>query len=247
MNIWDAEGCGNTFRVVLVDDVSHGRAYAAQLRERGAWGFDSMLLLTPAQDASVEMRVLEGDGSESAMCGNGSRAVAAILDELGLPRTIRAGDQILRVDRIDDGVYRVRMGDVTFLGEVALESGSLAQTFLAFSAAGEPHHVVIVDDATTAPVEDWGSLTTPEANCTVVSVVAPGTLRALTYERGVNDVTQSCGTGACSAAQAVRRAQDLSQATFTVQMHDHELVVAMDGDLTFLQGPATFNSREEKS
>lgn len=235
MNIWDGNACGNTFRIVQTD-AAQGAAYAQQLRDQDTWEFDSLLLLTPSTRASVRMHVLEADGSVSDMCGNGCRAVAAVLDELGLDRTIDTGTDVLTVEHVPGG-YRVHMGAVELMDTYDLRVGGTCLRTLVYSSAGEPHHVVVVDNVAQAPINLWGSYTTPEANCTVAAQVSPGVIHAATYERGVNRVTESCGTGACAAAHAIRRAHPRSTC-FTVRMHAHELIVGMQASSTTLQGMA---------
>ncbi len=44
-------------------------------RHRGV-GADGLLVLEPSKRADVKMRVLNPDGSEAEMCGNGGRCVA---------------------------------------------------------------------------------------------------------------------------------------------------------------------------
>src|SRR3954467_7253670 len=84
-------GLGNDFLVVDLRDVSPAEAAAAQDprnvmalcdRQFGVGG-DGVLAVLPSATADVRMRVLNSDGSEAEMCGNGIRCVARELYERG--------------------------------------------------------------------------------------------------------------------------------------------------------------------
>jgi len=205
----------------------------------GRWAFDSALVLRDG-GRDMTMLVVERDGSVSSMCGNGARAVARLFDELKITRTLRAGSLSMRISRSADGRrYRVPMGtvDITAITRPTLKLPELWW----YDVGGEPHAVVRVEDLSAASIEYWGRQVVPVANCTVVSRMLgyPGRLRAATFERGVNRVTQSCGTGACAAAHAARDAGWI-QGSASVFMHGHELRVQIDtGRNTVLEGEAT--------
>lgn len=72
---------------------------------------------------------------------------------------------------------------------------------------GNPHFVMLVDDAENAPVAEVGPLveTNPafpqKTNVEFVQVLDKNTVRMRVWERGAG-ITQACGTGACAAAVA---------------------------------------------
>jgi diaminopimelate epimerase len=75
-----------------------------------------------------------------------------------------------------------------------------------FINTGVPHTVVFVE-GDDAPVREWGRVIRfdpvfqPEgANANFVTVLGPGEILARTYERGVEDETRACGTGAVASA-----------------------------------------------
>lgn len=86
-------GLGNTF--VILDDVAEGGAVrpvitAAWVREicdaRGGVGADGVLILSPPRDASssdLDVTVMNADGSDGGMCGNGLRCVARLAHDRG--------------------------------------------------------------------------------------------------------------------------------------------------------------------
>jgi diaminopimelate epimerase len=240
-----ADACGNTFQILLGETSAVEAAAAQVVRQAARWAFDSLLALSFVPGEGVLMRVLEQDGSESAMCGNGARAAGRLLDRLGLPRHVllRDGTRLI-IGRTPDGLYSVPMGPVTRCGDFTPSGRGDWPRFLLYRACGEPHAVVFVPSARRVDLDAWGRTTVPHANCTVVSRGLDGWAYARTFERGVNRETLSCGTGATSAAQmlldmkAVQR-PSRGEEKVHVRMEGGSLrirVVPEQG--SFLEGPA---------
>lgn len=185
------------------------------------------------QDDSAEwfMDYRNGDGSLSEMCGNGVRVfvhflIAQGLVELGPGQSLTIGTRggIKKIVRTADG-YAVDMGPWEFIFPAEAQSKAMdalvsadglevARPGLSISM-GNPHTVVALAELSelsatklfTAPAVD-----PKPANGTNVEFVVPaeplvhdgvGTITMRVHERGVGE-TQSCGTGACAAAVAIR-------------------------------------------
>ncbi|BCW35569.1 diaminopimelate epimerase [Arthrobacter sp. StoSoilA2] len=185
------------------------------------------------QDASAEwfMDYRNGDGSLSEMCGNGVRVFVHFLIDQGLVElgpgqslTIGTRGGIKKIVRTSGG-YAVDMGPWEFIFPAEAQSKAMdalvsadglevARPGLSVSM-GNPHTVVALAELSelaatklfTAPVVD-----PKPANGTNVEFVVPaeplvhdgvGSITMRVHERGVGE-TQSCGTGACAAAVAIR-------------------------------------------
>jgi diaminopimelate epimerase len=78
-------------------------------------GGDGLILICPSNVADARMRMFNGDGSESEMCGNGVRCVAKYVYDHGIARKERltvetgAGVLTLDVEVEDERVRRVRV------------------------------------------------------------------------------------------------------------------------------------------
>jgi len=90
INFTKAQGMGNDFLIIQVDDVATLRsaselARAMCQRNYGA-GADGIVFLTAArhQDADFASRIFNADGSEAGVSGNGTRCAAAFLYHAGL-------------------------------------------------------------------------------------------------------------------------------------------------------------------
>ncbi|WP_426302875.1 diaminopimelate epimerase [Arthrobacter sp. R-11] len=183
----------------------------------------------PAAEWFMDYR--NGDGSLSEMCGNGVRVFVHFLIDQGFV-TLGAGESLAigtrggvkRISRTAEG-YAVDMGPWEFIfpedaRDKAMDSLvhaaglEVARPALSVSM-GNPHTVVAL--AELSELEATELYKAPQVDPvpphgTNVEFVVPaeplvhdgiGTITMRVHERGVGE-TQSCGTGACAAAVAIR-------------------------------------------
>jgi diaminopimelate epimerase len=205
-------GAGNDF--VVIDDragrgLPAGSVAALCDRRRGV-GADGLILVQTSAAADFRMRYFNSDGGEADMCGNGARCAARFARDAGIAGTTmsfetRAG--IVRAE-IDGALVRVRIGPVTGL-RLRLTLGGVPGE-VHFGMCGVPHAVVVDRDAFAlarpefaafARRAETGIAAYPAgANVDVVSVAGRDRYAYRTYERGVEDETLACGTGAVVVA-----------------------------------------------
>ncbi|MBI4122121.1 MAG: hypothetical protein HY461_02210 [Parcubacteria group bacterium] len=240
--IWRASANGNTFLVL------HGRpdaeAILNNLRTYNQWTFDTALVLAD-NGRATRMRVCERDGSESVMCGNGARAVAALLFALGRPLEVSVQGQLLLVERQANNEFAVSMGQPVLAGHTHLFVGVGALVAPRYEVLGEPHVVVLCDDVACFPVSIVGMSVVPQANLTVVSRLGQNRWAARTFERGVNRETASCGTGACAAVWHVMQTGLARGQEVSVFMGGHRLTVRVCGDQLWLSGTTDLIQQRE--
>jgi len=193
-------------------------------RQLGA-GADGLILIEDTPTANFRWRFYNADGSEPEMCGNGGRCAArfAVLRRLAPPDlsfetlagTIKASVTDRRVKLLMAGVGDCRLGL-----NIPLDGESLRGHFI---KVGVPHVAVPVDDLEGTPVAGWGravrfhALFAPAGtNVNFVRLAGPQEIRIRTYERGVEDETLACGTGAVAAALIAAR---LGRAVSPVTVH----------------------------
>ena len=180
------------------------------------------------------------------MCGNGGRCLVAFAKKLHVIEnysTFNAIDGLHHASVTEDGIVSLQMIDVTIL------KTDLNYTFL---NTGSPHHVELVDDLEHFDVKEngaairYGGLYGKEgSNINFVKQIDETTFSLRTYERGVEDETLACGTGATAVAIAMN-ATGLTKATaIDVNVQGGKLGVSFDiedGQYTnvFLIGPAKF-------
>lgn len=185
-------------------------------RRRGV-GADGVLLLERGpRDArgplDFAMRYFNADGRPAEFCGNGARCLARLALDLGLG----SGGEVRFQTAV--GVQRARrapgssgieleFGRVEACGPVETVE-ALGRPFTGRRAlTGVPHFVVPVERVEWVPVKEWGSALRHHpvfgaagTNVDFVARLAPGRVAMRTYERGVEDETLACGSGAMASA-----------------------------------------------
>ncbi|MFH1798957.1 MAG: diaminopimelate epimerase [Candidatus Omnitrophota bacterium] len=177
-------------------------------RRKFSIGADGLLVFEDSDKAVFRMRVINPDGSEVDMCGNGARcgALYAALSGWGRDLTIETGAGILEAVVTDDNV-KIKMSEPKGLKmDINLGIGSNLMTVY-FINTGVPHVVHIVDKLETYRVKEMGKqirqhpLFAPHGtNVNFVGDIKDNSAAIRTYERGVEDETLACGTGSVAAA-----------------------------------------------
>ncbi len=264
------QGLGNDF--IIVDCLSHPYnvpqlvAAAALLCDRNfGIGGDGLILVLPSRHGDFHMRIINADGSEAEMCGNGIRCFARYVYEHGLTEQTRftvetlaglivpvltlSGDHVSGI-RVDMGAPRLERAQIPMVGpdgpvvNEPLQAGD--RTFFVTAVSmGNPHAVIFVEgDVQAFPVEQYGPLIERHAvfpkktNVEFVQVESPVHLRMRVWERGAG-TTLACGTGACAtlvAAVLTGRADR----TATVTLPGGPLEIAWDDadSHVYMTGPA---------
>jgi diaminopimelate epimerase len=199
-------GTHNEFVVVdgretpLDDPVAFARAVCDPARGPGA---DGLLLALDSATADVRMRVINADGSEAEMCGNGIRCLARYLDEhdgraAAVVETI-AGPIATRILSREPYLVSEVMGTPQ-IGVPHDVAGYRATPV----DVGNPHVVIFVDDLSTIDIRTLGPRIERDprypggTNVNVVQIDGDR-LRVLHWERGAG-ATAACGTGAVACA-----------------------------------------------
>jgi len=254
-------GNGNDFLLIdelqstLIPDQMKGDFAELYCDRRFGVGADGVLFLSAGTTGDLRMRLFQPDRSEAEMCGNGVRCFARYAFDQGYfteACTIEtsAGLIPVRVSTGDDGSFMaaIHMPDPAFdcQGIPAAGEGVYQQTIggLTVHAAntGVPHAVVIVDDLAAVDIRVVAPLIrhhpsfTNGANVNFVQVTGPDTIRIRTYERGVEDETLSCGTGATASA-AVAHRLGLVGEHVAVETTGGPLWITLGAE-TLMEGPA---------
>lgn len=256
-------GCGNDF--ILIDDrrfkfPSQNQALIAHLCHRQfGIGADGIILLQSSTSADFKMRIFNSDGSEAEMCGNGTRCLAKFIIELGLPTKaylIETMENEIMIEFVGDDV-RVKMArPYDFKDGIPLVVVS-KQLEAHYLNTGVPHSVVFVDDIETIDVDNVGrklryhEIFSPKGtNVNFVKIHSNDTLAIRTYERGVEQETLACGTGAVASAIAYAKINNLSHPINIQTRSGESLRVEFEHkddrfENVFMIGPARFVYRGE--
>lgn len=265
MNFTKVHGLGNDF--VLLDGRAQPSANWNDVTKRicdrhTGVGGDGTLIILPSDVADIRMRIINADGSDAEMCGNGIRAFAKYVFENGIvvgteftietgagimkPRILIEGGKIVGV-RVDMGTPLLDCADIPVTGEgrcIGRVMRLLGQR-LPFTAlrVGVPHAVVFVDSLTSTDVAMMGpliekaSVFPQRTNVDFVAVTDRSHIEMRTWERGCG-CTLACGTGACAAAVACALNDKTDRHVFVkIALGTLEIEWA-DDDHVYMTGPA---------
>ena len=266
MKITKMHGLGNDF-IVFFDDGKiqfDVKDMAQRLCDRHTGiGADGLVIVMPSKVADVRMRIINSDGSEAEMCGNGIRCFAKYAYDRKIITkdifTVETLAGIMTPEIIaEDGVaklVKVNMGKPTFTASaipMAVEAEKVIDytidvdgTFYVVSSVllGVPHTEVFVDDVQTVPLTVLGPkiekhpLFPKGTNVNFVQVVNENTVKVRTWERGAG-ATLACGTGSCSSA-VMAHEKGLTGRSVDVQLYLGTLHIDYDEDGTvYMTGPA---------
>ena len=253
MHFTKMQGLGNDYLYVYGDVPENIAALSQKLSDRhfGA-GSDGMIYISPSDTADFKMRIFNADGSEAKMCGNGIRCVGKYVYDKGYTdKTHLSVETLSGVKTLDlqirSGKVRsvtVDMGKVVVGEEKEIDVGGRSVCGIPVSV-GNPHFVVFVPDAQTAPLQTVGpqierNPSFPEGvNAEFVQVLCDNQLRMRVWERG-SGVTMACGTGACAAsAAAVHKGLCRHSVPISVQLDGGTLEIQVDpAGFVRMTGPA---------
>jgi diaminopimelate epimerase len=178
-------------------------------------GADGLILLFPSSVADYKMRIFNVDGSEPSMCGNGIRCLFDFIQkhenrplELnietlhGILKCRNSGEEIA----VNLGVPRILHWPI-----------ELSQGQIFVVNTGVPHAVLFVDDLSDKNFVEEGAkirfhpLFAPiGVNVNFVCINSESQIALRTYERGVEDETLACATGAAAAAFVAMKTRGLT-------------------------------------
>ncbi len=236
-------------------------------------GADQILSVRPSPGPGIDFAyaIHNNDGGEVEHCGNGARCFVryAMDHQLTDKRSVRVQtmNRVLQLTMGDDGRVTVDMGAPEFelpripfnpaglraenhnnwqKWPLASDSRRFAATYLvAVLSMGNPHAVLLVDDAEATDVAGIGQEVQAHpafpqgVNVGFMQVDSRNAITLRVYERGAGE-TLACGTGACAAVVAGIRL-GLLEAQVQVHTHGGLLGVEWQGGSApvLMTGPAT--------
>ena len=262
-------GLGNDFVFLDRFSVSADEDYpelAKQLCHRNfGIGGDGLVVILPSKVADARMRIINSDGSEPEMCGNGIRCFARYVYDQGIvlnnPMRVETLAGVLTIHltikeaqvqgvRVDMGepILRADLIPVLAQGEpvVGETLEVLGETFQYTAVSmGNPHCVIFVEDFTTLDFERFGpaiekhALFPRKTNVEFIQINSPQEMTMKVWERGAGP-TLACGTGACASAVAAVLNHKTERAV-TIHLPGGDLLIEWGLDNhVYMTGPATY-------
>ena len=214
IEFWKMSGSGNDFILIDNRDGSIREELMSRLveracRRRESVGADGVIFVVGSNRYDFGWRFFNADGGEVEMCGNGGRCVcrfAFLKGICGAEMTFEtlAGPVSGKVSGRTVKVLMPRPTGLSMDVKLGPKPGWLSSDFI---NTGVPHVVVRVEDLSGHPVTEQGrsiryhQMFSPQGtNANFMRVTGPDQLEIRTYERGVEDETLACGTGAIASA-----------------------------------------------
>jgi diaminopimelate epimerase len=263
-------GIGNDF--IMIDAVTKtididaiiDRTEALCDRHRGI-GADGIIFLLPSTSADIKMRVINSDGSEPEMCGNGIRCFAKMVYDNGVinsenftietlagpisPTLIVTNGKVEKV-KVDMGAPILESAKIPVSGperdhvineEISINDGHFRFTGVSM---GNPHAIVFVNDITPIDVYKLGPQFEhhpqfpARINTHFVEIHSASEATMKIWERGAGP-TLACGTGACAVLVAGSLEGTLNRSA-TIHLPGGDLEIEWDSDTNhvFMTGAA---------
>lgn len=245
LNFYKMEGTGNDF--VVVNNLEGISGFSVDeligitpklCDRRFGIGADGLMILESPTDDDLDFTMIyrNADGSDAGMCGNGSRCLSLLATSLGMDTQLRFNVHKARYKAVTDpssGTVSVHFPDVKGPDSVTVDQKELIRIYTG------TEHVVLFSDKDAlknepALVQEGRSirmnplLDPPGTNVNFVHVNSDTDIDLQTYERGVENLTLACGTGAIASAMAAHseRIKEDGNFTFTVHVKGGDLSVS---------------------
>jgi diaminopimelate epimerase len=257
-------GAGNDFividhRVPLIPEQEQSEFAKQVCRRMFSVGSDGLILIENSDLADFRWRFYNSNGSVAEMCGNGARCAARFAYGGGIAGARMSFETLAGIIEAevcnDDNHVRLRMttpNDFRTDLSVAL-AGQEKNLF--FVNTGVPHAVLFFASDEQIAVQEWGKIIRfhplfqpAGTNVNFVQKIGKNSIRVRTYERGVEDETMACGTGAVASAIFAAITELAESPVNVITSGGERLTILFDllqgqhkthqAENVFLQGPA---------
>ena len=209
-------------------------------------GSDGLIILKKSKIADFKMIYYNSNGQTSSLCGNGTRCLFSFSSSLGINK------KIAKIET-SEGIYTAR---ITNRNLVSLKMKNIDNIILfdnkAYLNSGSPHHVEMIKDLNKISVAKmassirFSSRYSPNGtNVNFFNKISDKKFEIRSYERGVEDETLSCGTGATAVAIAVHAMGLTTESEIIIKTRGGELFISFEASETgykniYLEGPTNF-------
>ena len=247
MHFTKMHGAGNDFIIINNIDGAIPESVLPELAaglcaQHVSVGADGMMVVAaPRQGGDFRMIFYNSDGSLGEMCGNGARCIARYGYENGLSgetQRIETTAGLVTGQRVTKRLYKVRLNDPSVIDlhrSVSVGVTAYNCAYIELGDPGIPRAIVLMPDWDERDHDMLRALGRAlrfaeefprGANVSFVKVVDVSHVKAITYERGVEDFTLACGTG-CGSIAAALRLLGLSGDELAISMPGGELTVSL--------------------
>lgn len=208
-------------------------------------GADGFVIISPSPKADFTWDFFNNDGGKAGMCGNAARAVSLYASKILKKRSITF---ITKIGKVSARVYSTKNIAVQLPPIKAYQPNQRlsydgSKIRYDFVEAGVPHATV------ESPLNNREKMVLRAyaikslrcfkkagTNVTFFKKISKNSIASVTFERGVEDFTLSCGTGAIASAFSFMRGK--SGARVSVEVPGGKLRVHFTEKGPILSGPA---------
>lgn len=245
-------GCGNDF--IVIDNrtgifpKSDPLLIQRLCARRTGIGADGVILLENSTETDYRMRIFNADGGEAEMCGNGIRCLTKFLQEIGIlaphflfetgggkVRTVLSGSTV--------SAEMPAVSEIKWNLKLTIKNKELNIHSL---NTGVPHAVIFVDNLKcnslmeVAPeIRHHPHFGKAGTNVNFAQLIGRN-VHLRTYERGVEDETLACGTGATAVAIATAKQYGIPSPISVIPASGDAMEIAFNSsyEKIILSGPA---------
>lgn len=261
-------GLGNDFIVIDArgkEDLDYNSLAKRMCHRHIGVGADGLLLVLDSDIADIRMRIINSDGSEAEMCGNGIRCFAKYVFERGIvkkdkfkvetlagiiePELFVNEYGLVEKVKVNMGKPSFKRKDIPMQGEP--ESDAINTSIevdgkeykITSLLMGVPHTILFVDDVekvdiyTLGPKIEKHEIFPRKTNVNFVQVIDKNNIKVRTWERGAG-ATFACGTGSCASVIA-SHINGFTERKANVHLYFGTLEIEWQDDgIVFMTGPA---------
>jgi len=195
-------------------------------------GADGLITVNQHEQYNYKMDYYNNDGTWETMCANGARCVGMLLNQKKIINTeaeFLTGDGEHKIRIIDNSNVELSIFPPKYMSdEIHVENLS------GFSVnSGAKHFVIEIEKNQDL---DWHNIGQkiryskyfPEGtNVNFVKLINNNTLSVITYEKGVESIMQSCGSGSVAAAYHMQKKHNLDY-NLNIQVRGGNLSISTD-------------------
>ena len=232
-------GAGNDFILIKksqIPNVVLTNIVISQLCDRrNGIGADGIIIIKNSQGYDFAMDYYNADGSSGTLCGNGARCAIKFANDTDITNSdsvsFLLNEDEFSGELLASGLIKFNLQPPKVIDENIMIDVGGSNVSGSYVDTGSPHVVLIVDDLNLQPIVQTGkeirynpAFAPGGTNVNFIKFIN-GKIHIRTYEKGVENETLACGTGAVAAAIIGFRKFEIQPPIFLLTKGGDELIV----------------------
>lgn len=251
IKISKSHGTQNSF-IIIYDNHNHELIKPKIQKICHQFNTDGLLIVSDHIKYDYKMDYFNNDGTWETMCANGARCVALFMwNKKKCKENINflAGDGPHKIKIKNKNEIALSMSTPVFKTKTIHPNGYKGR----FVNSGAKHFATIVNDLNNLSIKSEGrkirynTLFSPDGiNVNFMQLINEHHIKVFTYEKGIEDMVMSCGSGSVAAAfYSYKKSQLNSPIKITVPGGELLLKFNKNWDDVWLTGPAVIIDEHE--